>query len=241
VSRTLIRAVDVMGDNERSSSHDRHAVRRTRVSKSSRPQGGARAGRSKVDELRQAQRAKERRSRFILIGSVSAVVLLIAGVVGFTVYNDVSNRPTLDAVKTYEVTRNHTTEPVTYAQTPPVGGDHNPTWLNCGVYTEPVRSELAVHAMEHGAVWVTYRPDLPADQLEKLRDSIPDTYMVLSPYDGLPGPVVASAWGTQLVLTGADDRRLGEFIQKYRQGAQTPEPGAACTGGSDGDLPPTTG
>ena len=211
------------------------------MSKSSRPQGATRAGRSKVDELRQAQRAKERRSRFILIGSVSAVVLLIAGVVGFTVYNDVSNRPTLDAVKTYEVTRNHTTEPVTYAQTPPVGGDHNPTWLNCGVYTEPVRNELAVHAMEHGAVWVTYRPDLPADQLEKLSDSIPDTYMVLSPYDGLPGPVVASAWGTQLVLTGADDRRLEEFIQKYRQGAQTPEPGAACTGGSDGDLPPTTG
>ena len=46
--------------------------------------------------------------------------------------------------------------------------------------------------------------------------------MVLSPYDGLPGPVVASAWGTQLVLTGADDRRLTEFIQKYRQGAADP-------------------
>ena len=55
--------------------------------------------------------------------------------------------------------------------------------------------------------------------------------MVLSPYDGLPGPVVASAWGTQLVLTGVDDPRLEEFIKAYRQGPQTPEPGAACTGG----------
>ena len=143
------------------------------MSKSSRPQGGARAGRAKVDEVRQAQRAKERRSRLILIAAVSAVVLLIAGIVGFTVYNDVSNRPTLDAVKTYKVTRDHTTDPVTYAQTPPVGGDHNPTWLNCGVYTAPVKNELAVHALEHGAVWVTYDPDLPADQVAKLTAADP--------------------------------------------------------------------
>jgi len=211
------------------------------VSKSSRPQGGVRAGRAKVDELRQAQRAAERRSRLILVAAVSAVVLLIAGVVGFTVYNDVSNRPSLDAVKTYTVTRDHTTDPVTYEQTPPVGGNHSPAWLNCGVYPEAVPDVLAVHALEHGAVWVTYRPDLPAAQIDTLKESIPDTYMVLSPREDLPGPVVASAWGTQLVLTGADDPRLAEFITTYRQGPNTPEPGAACTGGSDGELPPTTG
>jgi hypothetical protein len=168
-------------------------------------------------------------------------VLVIAAVVGFTVYNDVSNRPTLDAVKTYKVTRDHTTDPVTYAQTPPVGGNHNPTWLNCGVYTKPVKNELAVHALEHGAVWVTYDPALPADQVARLTAALPDTYIVLSPYEGLPGPVVASAWGTQLVLTGVDDPRLAEFVKAYRQGPQTPEPGAACTGGSDGDVPPASG
>jgi hypothetical protein len=211
------------------------------VSKSSTSQGGARAGRAKVDELRQAQRAKERRFRVILVSAVVAVVALIAGIVAFAVWNDVSNRPNLDAVKTYTVTRNHTTEKVTYAQTPPVGGDHYPTWLNCGVYSAPVPDELAVHSMEHGAVWVTYRPDLPAAQVDKLKSSIPDTYMVLSPHDGLPGPVVASAWGKQLILTGADDPRLAEFITTYRQGPQTPEPGAACTGGSDGTLPTPSG
>ena len=87
---------------------------------------------------------------------------------------------------------------MTYEQTPPVGGDHNPTWLNCGVYTAPVPNELAVHALEHGAVWVTYRSDLPADQVERLVDVVPDTYMVVSPFEDLPAPVVASAWGAQL-------------------------------------------
>ena len=208
------------------------------MSKSSRPQTG-RAGRAKVEELRQAQRAKERRSRILLVTAVATVVLLIAGIVGVTVWKDVSNRPTLDAVKTYTVTRDHTTEPVKYEQSPPVGGNHNPTWLNCGVYTAPEPDELAVHSLEHVAVWVTYRPDLPAAQVEKLTKAVPDTYMVVSPRDGLPGPVVASAWGTQLVLTGVDDPRLSEFITAYRQGPQTPEPGAACTGGSDGTT--TTG
>ncbi len=204
------------------------------MSKSSRSQGGARAGRAKLDELRQAQQAKERRSRIVLITSVATVILLIAGIVGFTVWRDVSNRPSLDAVQTFEVTRDHTTEAVTYAQSPPVGGDHNPSWLNCGVYDEPVQDELAVHSLEHGAVWVTYRPDLPADQVQALDDALPDTYIVLSPREGLPSPVVASAWGAQLQLTGADDPRLPEFVTTYRQGPQTPEPGAACTGGSDG-------
>lgn len=211
------------------------------MSKSSRPHDGARAGRAKVDQLREAQRASERRSRLLLITAVAAVVLVIAGVVGFTVYRDVSNRPTLDAVKTFTVTRDHTTEAVAYEQTPPVGGDHSSTWLNCGVYSQPVKNELAVHALEHGAVWVTYDPALPAEQVARLTAALPDTYIVLSPYDGLPGPVVASAWGTQLVLTGVDDPRLAEFVKAYRQGPQTPEPGAACTGGSEGDLPPASG
>ncbi|GAA4405320.1 DUF3105 domain-containing protein [Fodinibacter luteus] len=211
------------------------------MSASSKAKGGARAGRARADELRLAQQAKERRTRLILITSVATVVLLIAGVVGFTVWRDVSTRPTLDAVKTYDVTREHTTDPVTYEQTPPAGGDHHPAWLNCGVYTEPVPDELAVHSLEHGAVWVTYRPDLPAEQVKALTDAIPDTYMVLSPRDGLTAPVVASAWGAQLSLDGPADPRLEEFVKKYRQGPQTPEPGAACTGGSDGELPTTSG
>ncbi len=55
--------------------------------------------------------------------------------------------------------------------------------------------------------------------------------MLASPYEGLESPVVASAWGKQLRLEGADDPDLESFIQSYFQGPQTPEPGAACTGG----------
>jgi hypothetical protein len=121
---------------------------------------------------------------------------------------------------------------VDYPQSPPVGGPHNPTWQNCGFYSKPVRNEYAVHSMEHGAVWITYSPDLPKDQVETLRDiAQSNSYVLVSPYSDLPSQVVASAWGKQLHLNSADDPRLEQFVSAYQQGPQNPEPGAPCSGG----------
>jgi hypothetical protein len=50
--------------------------------------------------------------------------------------------------------------------------------------------------------------------------------------DSLSSPVVLTAWGTQLEVDDASDPRVEPFLAKYRQGEQTPEPGAPCTGGS---------
>jgi hypothetical protein len=192
------------------------------------------AARERVEELRKEQRRKERRRTVAIYGSMVAALLVIAGVVTFAIVRDVQGRPTLDAVKSYKVSQGHVTTPVSYEVAPPAGGEHDPVWLNCGTYTEPVRNENAVHSMEHGAVWVTYKSDLPKADVEKLTAAMPDTYAVLSPVADLKAPVVASAWGKQVELSGASDPRLEAFIKEYRLGPQTPEPGAACTGGTDG-------
>ena len=139
-----------------------------------------------------------------------------------------------EEVKTYDVgpAGQHTEGEVDYEQSPPAGGEHNPVWQNCGYYAEPVRDENAVHSLEHGAVWITYSPNLSKDEVERLRDIAEnETYVLVSPYEGLPSPVVASAWGKQLSLQSAEDPDLERFIGAYRQGPQTPEPGAVCTGG----------
>ncbi|GAA1800102.1 DUF3105 domain-containing protein [Nostocoides veronense] len=196
------------------------------------------ARRAQLEAVRKQQAQAERRRGMAIWGSGLAVLLLIAGVVGFTIVKDrqSAGKVSLDAVKTYKYEGGkHTDQTVKYAENPPVGGEHSGTWLNCGVYDKPVPNENAVHSLEHGAVWVTYDPKLPSADVDKLRKEIPSTYMVLSPFDGLPSPVVASAWGKQLTLTGADDPRLEAFIAAYRQGPQTPEPGAVCTGGMDAD------
>jgi hypothetical protein len=57
------------------------------------------------------------------------------------------------------------------------------------------------------------------------------THLLVSPYPDLDSPIVASAWGKQLVLEEADDPDLERFVRAYSQGPQTPEPGAPCSDG----------
>ena len=139
---------------------------------------------------------------------------------------------TIEGVQSYDgLTQNHVTDDVDYPQSPPVGGDHDPRWQNCGVYDAPVRDENAVHSLEHGAVWLAYRPDLPADQVEVLRAfARGHTHILVSPYDGLSEAVVATAWGKQLRLDSVTDPRLALFVAMYEEGPQTPELGVTCSG-----------
>ncbi len=126
----------------------------------------------------------------------------------------------------------HVAGPVTYAVTPPVGGPHNPVWMNAGVYTKPVPSERAVHNLEHGAVWITYRPSLPASQVSQLVDFFKKQSMIPESSDGgrsnrfvdltpwvdnsLPSPIVISSWGYQLRVTSPTDPRLQQFVDTFR-------------------------
>ena len=131
----------------------------------------------------------------------------------------------------------HVTASVIYDRVPPAGGPHNPTPLNCGVYNQAVPNENAVHSLEHGAVWITYRPGLAADQVAALQQLVTsnyvgsERYLILSPYSGIPSPIVISAWGAQLGVDSASDSRLLEFIHLFAGGAQGGELGGPCIGG----------
>jgi hypothetical protein len=143
----------------------------------------------------------------------------------------------LDGVVSVEgLSNQHVEGSVTYDQDPPVGGPHNPRWLACDVYDEPVPNELAVHSLEHGGVWLAHDPELPAEQREQLEAlaDLDEEYVLVSPYDGLPSPVVASAWGLQLQVEDAEDPRLREFVDAYAGGDQGGEPGVPCREGGLG-------
>lgn len=190
------------------------------------------AARERAERLRRQHERRERLRSLVIWGGTGVIVVALAAVAAVAILDEQTETADLAAdVQDYEVSQGHVNTPVDYEQSPPAGGKHDPVWLNCGTYEEPVPDENAVHSMEHGAVWVTYRSDLPADQVDELAQQTPSTYAILSPYDDLEAPVVASAWGKQLALDGANDDRLAEFIETYRQGPQTPEVGAACTGG----------
>lgn len=203
----------------------------------------------KVEAFKKKQ-ASERRNRRIgaaagIVGGLAVIALIVTAIV-------VTSQPKVDPttvvigdVQTFDGLEGsgHVDTIVDYeadyAMNPPAGGVHSPTWLNCGVYTEPVPNENAVHALEHGAVWITYDAAALSEgdiaTLEKLGTASKNQgYLVVSPYAGIPSPVVVSAWGFQLPLDDVNDPRLEQFIAKYLLASTAPEPGAACVGGVDG-------
>jgi len=163
----------------------------------------------------------------VLLGGGLALVLVIVLVAAL--------RPPQppDGVETFEgLTNNHVQGQVNYAQTPPVGGDHAAEWQNCGFYSGRIANENAVHSMEHGAVWITYKPDIQQDQTHRIRQlAAGQSHVLASAYPDLPSPVVVSAWGKQLRLDSAEDPRLEQFIKSFKQASTAPEPRAACSGG----------
>ncbi|GAA1632568.1 DUF3105 domain-containing protein [Actinoplanes couchii] len=128
----------------------------------------------------------------------------------------------------------HKNGALTYAQDPPVAGEHNPSWQNCNgiVYDAPIAKEHAVHSLEHGAVWVAYKEGLPADQVAKLAAKVEGREKTLmSPYPGLTNTVSLQAWGYQLKLDSVDDPRIDEFIKALRVNASIEGPTALCDSG----------
>lgn len=185
----------------------------------------------KIAQMRKDDTSRARRSNGLLTAAlVIGVVIAVGGVVWAVQAGTEDPTPgALDEVQTYTYqAEEHTEDPVEYDESPPVGGPHRPVWEECGFYDEEIDQEKAVHSMEHGAVWITYDPALPSGDVDTLKGRLSENFTLLSPYPGQPAPVVATAWNTQLLLDGPDDPRLDDFVTEYRQGPQTPEPGASC-------------
>jgi hypothetical protein len=165
----------------------------------------------------------------IRIGIVAVVAVVAIGAIIFRF----TGTSVAGAIDFGSQERSHDVDVVIEAgDLPLVGGVHSPRWQNCGIYDRPVDNKYAVHSMEHGAVWIAYQPELPGEDVSILRDLVGDqSYLLLSPFPGLKSPVVLSAWGIQLEVDSVDDERVAEFVSAYRLGPQTPEFGAACSGG----------
>jgi hypothetical protein len=187
----------------------------------------------------------------VAVGVIALVCVALVAVLGLSRLNVRTDPQTwqekaaaIDGIQNYLVSHpdwyrvdpkvgNHKQGKLTYPTDPPAGGVHNPIWQNCmgDVYKAEIAKEHAMHSLEHGAVWITYRPDLPDAQVDKLAGKVDNVaYMLMSPYPGQDKPISLQAWGYQLKVDNASDSRIDAFIEALRQNA-TQEPQAACSGG----------
>lgn len=154
---------------------------------------------------------------------------------GFPDKPAIPNDSGIEGVQTFpdkSVYHNHVTEvSEPEGDIPPAFGEHLGAWQNCGIYDQPIGLGNALHSMEHGAVWLTYAPNLSESEIADLQQiARGHGYVLMSPYPPQTKPVVLTAWGVQLVIDSLPDERVAKFIAYYEEGPQNPEPGAPCSG-----------
>ena len=136
--------------------------------------------------------------------------------------------------------------PITYATTPPTSGPHYPLWARFKAYADRVPRGFWVHAMEHGAVVVTYNCPggcaaevaalvayLDARPVDPLCTAPVKNRFIVTPDPLLDTTFAASAWGWSLRSDCFDLPALGAFIDAHY--AQAPE--NFCSDGFDPTAP----
>ncbi|MGL5865837.1 MAG: DUF3105 domain-containing protein [Dermatophilaceae bacterium] len=193
------------------------------MSAPSHPTPGAEPGRSRTHRIR------------VRVIAGVLVLLVVAAVIGIQAVRRTAMEQDVVMARDTSAVR-HVTTPVVYDDSPPTRGDHHAVWWNCGRYDRPIPAEHVVHSLEHGAVWLTYRPDVATTTVDALERLAARSHLVLSPFPGQRWPVVATAWGVQLRQEEFDEKAVQRFIVAHRMSERAPEPGAACSGGTETDL-----
>ncbi len=128
----------------------------------------------------------------------------------------------------------HDTAPISYTESPPAAGTHDPCWHPWGAHTDGVPARRFVHNLEHGGIVLAYEcpegceTDVAA--LEAAAKASGRPYIV-TPFAGMPTRFVALAWNHRLLTECVDEAAIVAFAKAYCPGA--PEqfsdgPGPSC-------------
>lgn len=110
---------------------------------------------------------------------------------------------------------------------PPAGGPHYPIPESPGTFDRPVDDGKAIHSLEHGIVWITYRADLvSAKDLEVLRGvaAAHARDVLLSPRPQNSAAASVVSWGRRLNLASPVSREAVEAFVVTNVN-KSPEPG----------------
>lgn len=114
---------------------------------------------------------------------------------------------------------------------PPTSGQHYVKWITRGIYDKPQEDGNLVHSLEHGAVIVSFKSDLPKEDVEKIKSvfsSVSVSKKIMVPRDNLDVPVALTSWGRLLKIQTIDatsEAKIREFMETNED--RGPEKGAS--------------
>lgn len=120
-----------------------------------------------------------------------------------------------------------------YNSNPPTSGWHYGEWESKGVYKEQQLDEGLIHNLEHGYIWISYRPDAAPEIIKQLESFYGiGKKIIVEPRKENDKIVVLAAWNwldkfdseSKEKLNDGEIKRIGDFIDQYIN--QGPEPNA---------------
>lgn len=111
---------------------------------------------------------------------------------------------------------------VEYKTNPPTSGAHVEQAENWGVYSKEIDDKTAVHGLEHGGIWISYKniDDEARKILEEIGRSNSQSVIVsLRPSND--NIIAVVSWGRMMKLETADKALTQKYIDTYKN--QSPE------------------
>ena len=112
---------------------------------------------------------------------------------------------------------------VDYKTNPPSSGNHYAQPTKWGVYENSLPDETLVHNLEHGGVWISYKPTIPESAKERLRQIVKkyNSKVILEPRGANDADIALSSWGRvykfNLNTDGSfDEKMINNYILKYK-------------------------
>lgn len=116
------------------------------------------------------------------------------------------------------------TQHVAYNSNPPSSGPHYLSPTPWGIKDSQIADETLVHNEEHGGVIIAYKPDLPKDQVDLLKQifqSLPassqfnEVKAVLVPRAANDHAIELAAWTYTYNLDSVDGTKIKQFYQDH--------------------------
>lgn len=110
-----------------------------------------------------------------------------------------------------------------YITNPPTSGDHYANASAWGIFLKPLADEQAVHNLEHGGIWISYK-DLDEESLAKLVAFAKEhsQSVILSPRKENDSNIALASWERLDQMETLDMERVENFYKGNKN--KSPEP-----------------
>lgn len=106
-----------------------------------------------------------------------------------------------------------------YNSNPPTSGPHYANPASARFYDKELPDEQLVHNLEHGNIWIAYKPDLPGNIIDILKD-FSGGNVVVTPRSKNDADIALAAWGRldkfSIEASGINKQRIKDFISRYQ-------------------------